>query len=119
MSALNDGWKPRALTTTSISTAAVSLSWTSALIASAQYNIYRNGVKLNSVPQSATTFNDITVTRGFRYLYRITGTDGVNESDSCQPLEVSVPPGNSLTMQVTPEEQTESGIRPGLKWQWS
>ena len=64
----------------------VSLSWKASTTAGVQYNIYRGtqhlgpyADKLNSSPQSGTTFTDSTVQNGMTYYYVVNSIDSESQ----------------------------------------
>jgi len=66
----------------------VSLSWNASTSSVTGYNIYRGTThsgpypkKLNSTPQSATNFTDLTVQSGTTYYYVVTAVDA-NQQES-------------------------------------
>jgi hypothetical protein len=70
-----------ALTVTGSTLTTVSLSWTAGTDSGAGtsgvagYNIYRNGVKLNSSPLTPTTYTDTGLTSGSSYVYTVRTVD--------------------------------------------
>ena len=70
-----------ALTVTGSTLTTVSLSWTAGTDTGAGtsgvagYNIYRNGVKLNSSPLTPTTYTDTGLTSGSSYVYTVRTVD--------------------------------------------
>ena len=70
-----------ALTVTGTTTTTASLSWTAGSDTGAGtsgvagYNLYRDGVKLNSSPVTATTYTDTGLTAASSYVYAVRTVD--------------------------------------------
>lgn len=72
----------------------IGFSWGSSIAASgglpvAGYNVYRNGVKLNSVPLLGTSYVDPTVAAGATYLYTVRAVDTAGNLSAAISLNLS------------------------------
>ncbi len=77
---------PANLSATPLSPRQINLSWAASTDSGGSglksYNIYRNDVKLNSSPVTATTYGDATVRPATAYRYRIEAVDGAGNKSS-------------------------------------
>lgn len=81
---------PNGLSYNNIKTDSVTLNWSPATdnIAVTKYNIYRDGVKVNSV-SGTTTYTDTSLSSGTTYVYNVTALDAAG-NESLKSLSVSV-----------------------------
>ena len=79
---------PANLSGTAPSNSEIDLTWSSSTdnLAVEAYRIYRNGDLIGSVPSSATSFQDTTVSPSSTYGYRVTAIDGANNESSVSNL---------------------------------
>jgi fibronectin type 3 domain-containing protein len=82
---------PTNLSGVAASSTQVNLSWSAATDPSGikGYNVYRNGVKINSALVTTTSYGDSTATAGATYSYTVTAVDGAN-NESAKSTAVSV-----------------------------
>jgi fibronectin type 3 domain-containing protein len=82
---------PTNLSGVAASSTQVNLSWSAATDPSGikGYNVYRNGVKINSALVMTTSYGDSTATAGATYSYTVTAVDGAN-NESAKSTAVSV-----------------------------
>jgi len=76
---------PAGVTATAASCTNVSLSWTASSDAGSgvkQYNIYRNGALLTTVPAQNTSFADTTVAASTSYSYTVSATDNAGNTSA-------------------------------------
>ncbi len=73
-------------------TPSVALGWTASTTSGVTYNVYRNGVLLNTAPVSGTSFTDTTVTYGNTYVYTVRAVLSGNESASSNEIRVAFAP---------------------------
>jgi chitodextrinase len=109
---------PTGLQVTGTTDNSVSLSWSQVSGANG-YNIYRNGVKVNSATVTGTTFTDNNLNSGSTYTYFIkalstsgaesTSSDSVTAKTTGTPPAVQIPNGLTAT-DITPNSIT-------LTWQ--
>jgi len=94
---------PANLTATSVTSSAVSLSWSASTdnVGVAGYTVYRNGKALATTGSNATTYTDSTVSPSTAYTYTVDAFD--NAGNHC---------AQSSPVQVT----TPAGPPPGAKW---
>lgn len=86
-------------TTISPTEHSVNLSWAASTTPNVQYNVYRGTqhlgpypTKLNSTPQSNTSFTDSSVQNGVTYYYVVTSIDGNSgESDYSNEAQATIP----------------------------
>lgn len=78
----------------------VFLNWTpSSDIPETAHNIYRNNIRINTLPIMGTTYQDNGVSVGNTYVYYVTSVDGSNESMPSNPVSVTV--GNTSATEAT------------------
>lgn len=66
---------------TNLKDTSLTLTWTASIASDVQgYNIYKDGVKINSSAVTATTYNVTGLTKSTTYNFTVKATDGVNES---------------------------------------
>ncbi len=74
---------PTALSGTPVGAGRIDLTWSASTddVAVAGYNVYRDGVKLNSVPIGSTAYSDTALTAGVSHTYTVSAIDAAaNES---------------------------------------
>ena len=85
---------PANLTGTAPSNSEIDLTWSNSTdnLAVEAYRIYRDGELVSSVPSSATSYQDTTVSPSSTYGYRVTAIDGANNESSLSNLATVTSP---------------------------
>ena len=85
---------PANLTGTAPSNSEIDLTWSNSTdnLAVEAYRIYRDGELVSSVPSSATSYQDTTVSPSSTYGYRVTAIDGANNESSVSNLATVTSP---------------------------
>lgn len=86
---------PTGLTASNLQPTSVTLGW-NAVSGAAGYNVYRNGVKLNSSPLSGLSYTDTTAVGGTAYTYSVKAIDAQGYESAGNLLNVTTPSGASL-----------------------
>jgi Glycine-rich domain/Putative Ig domain/Rhamnogalacturonan I lyases beta-sheet domain len=79
---------PSGLQATGVLSYSVALGW-NAVNGAVGYNVYRNGVKLNSSPISGTSFTDTTAQPGTGYTYAVTAVASDNSESVAATLNLT------------------------------
>jgi poly(hydroxyalkanoate) depolymerase family esterase len=76
---------PTGLTVTGTTDTTVSLSW-NAVSGAASYNVYRNAVKVNASPVTATAYTDTGLDAGTTYSYTVSAVGSGSEGSQSAPV---------------------------------
>lgn len=108
---------PTGLSVTGTSNSSISLSWNS-LSGAAGYNVYRNGVQVNSTAISGTSYTDSGLTSGTSYTYTVQGVTsggaGGAQSAPVTGTTTGTPPALPAPTGLTVTGTTSSSV--SLSW---
>jgi hypothetical protein len=86
---------PTGLAASNLQSNSVTLGW-NAVSGAAGYNVYRDGVKLNTTPLTGLTYTDATALGGTTYAYTVKAVDAQGYESAANLLTVTTPTGASL-----------------------
>ena len=111
---------PTNLTATASDPHQVDLAWTASTdnTGITGYTIYRDGILLNTVDGSTTTFSDTTVSPGTTYSYTVDAFDAAgNHSDASSPATVTPSADNQPpSVPANVAAQISTSLRVNLSW---
>jgi hypothetical protein len=86
---------PTGLTASNVQPTSVTLGW-NAVSGAAGYNVYRDGVKLNTAPLTALTYTDPNAVGGTAYVYSVKAVDAQGYESAANLLNLTTPTGASF-----------------------
>jgi hypothetical protein len=86
---------PTGLTASAVQPTSVTLGW-NAVSGATGYNVYRDGVKLNTTPLNGLSYTDATAIGGTAYVYSVKAVDAQGYESAGNLLNVTTPTGASL-----------------------
>ncbi|MBL0387830.1 hypothetical protein JJB07_14410 [Tumebacillus sp. ITR2] len=99
--------------------AQVALTWT-APNGAMSYNVYRDGLQINTAPVTSTTFVDTNLTNGTSYSYYVTAVNASGESGASNTISLMpMTPSSNLLINPSFENGTASdtpGLQVGKNW---
>ncbi|PWK14309.1 fibronectin type III domain-containing protein [Tumebacillus permanentifrigoris] len=98
--------------------AQVALTWT-APDGAVSYNVYRDGVLINTAPVTSTTFVDANLTNGTSYTYYVTAVNTGGESAASNTISLTPMASSNLLINPSFENGTASdttGLQVGKNW---
>src|ERR1043166_6229240 len=107
---------PTGLTARASSCSQVNLSWTASTDSNSgvgQYNVYRGGLFLVTIPAPTTSATDTNVTGSSTYSYAVLAVDKAgNASAKCTAVSVTTPYCGDTTPPAVPSGLTASAVKP-------
>jgi fibronectin type 3 domain-containing protein len=111
--------KPTGLRAGAVSAGEVDLTWDAASSDVASFTLYRDGAVLATVPATASSYADKTVTGSTTYTYRLDAVDAAgNHSTATSPVAATTPAAVDSTPPSTPQ-LTATAVGPNrvdLQW---
>ncbi len=107
---------PTGLSGTPVGAGRIDLTWSASTddVAVAGYNVYRDGVKLNSVPIGSTAYSDTALTAGVSHTYTVSAIDAAaNESSGSSSWSGAATDGTVTTTYAYDAENRLTALSTG------